>query len=561
MGKEQGVAMRGAMDQTGTKFIFVTGGVTSSVGKGSTAASLGRLLKRRGLKVGMQKFDAYYNINTGLMSPLQHGEVYVTADGGECDLDIGSYERFIDVDLNRDSDITSGKIYKAVIDKERRGDYNGGTVQVIPHVTDEIKKALYRCARSTGAEVLLTEIGGTVGDIETQPFLEACRQMRQEVGMANSMFIHVALVPYLVAAGELKTKPTQHSVRQLRSFGIQPDCIICRSEYALDEAMKSKIGLFCNVSAKQVISDIDIDPIYELPAQLQREGLDNLVLERLGLAAPPAAEDDWHALLESYQAAQRSVRVALVGKYVDLHDAYLSVTEALTHAGIAEGCRMDIDWVYSGDITCAEDAERLLGQADAIVAPGGFGERGMEGLVRTAHYAREHKVPFLGIGLGMQMALVDFARCVCGLEDADSTEANPRTPHPVLALMEDYKDDGTMRLGNDRIVLAEGSRIRALYGQEHITERHRNRYEINPAYEPALAEGGLWIAGRSKLLKLGASIELPASVHPFFLGAAYHAEFSTRLERPHPLFVGLIQAAKQQQSAPADPARLEKMET
>ena len=536
------MGIRNAGDYEGTKFIFVTGGVTSSVGKGGTAASLGRLLKLRGIRVGMQKFDAYYNINTGLMSPLQHGEVYVTADGGECDLDIGSYERFIDVDLHRGSDITSGKIYQAVIEKERQGDYNGGTVQVIPHVTDEIKKALYRCARSNEAEVLITEIGGTVGDIETQPFLEACRQMRQEVGAANCMFIHVALVPYLVAAGEMKTKPTQHSVRQLRGFGIQPDCIVCRGEYPVDEGLKAKIALFCNVSPSSVISNVDVDPIYELPEFLRNEGMDDLVLKRLGMDAPLPVEDSWHELLVRYREAERRVRIALVGKYVDLHDAYLSVTEALTHAGIARGCRVDIDWVYSGDINNEEDARALLGTADGIVAPGGFGERGMEGLIRTAHFAREQKIPFLGLGLGMQMALVDFARSVCRM-DADSTEANPRTANPVVAMMEEYKEDGSMRLGNDRILLTPRSRLHALYGVDEIVERHRNRYEINPAYESALSEAGLVFGGRSAALKLAAAIELPATMHPYFVGTVYHAEFSTRLERPHPLFIGLCDAA------------------
>lgn len=527
-----------------TKFVFVTGGVTSSIGKGSTASSLGHLLKLRGLRVAMQKFDAYFNINTGLMSPLQHGEVYVTADGGECDLDIGAYERFIDVNLGRDSDITSGRIYKAIIDRERSGDYNGGTVQVIPHVTDEIKKALYRCARSTEADILITEIGGTVGDIETLPFLEACRQMRQEVGADNCMYIHVTLVPYLEAAGELKTKPTQNSVKQLRSIGIQPDAVVCRSEYTIDKAMKEKIGLFCNLNASQVIGNYDVDPIYDLPRMLYEEGLDELTCKKFGLSTAPPMEDPWQQPLAEYKRSDKLLNVALVGKYVDLHDAYLSVFEALTHAGIEKCCRVEIKWVYSGEILSMEDAQRLLADVDAIVVPGGFGERGMEGMGRAARYARQEKIPFLGIGMGMQMAMVDYARDCCGLEEADSTEANPATSQPLVSMMAESKPDGTMRLGAQEVIFQPGSRVRALYGDaESVLERHRNRYELNPEYEEALEQNGMTIGARSKELGFAASIELSAASHPYFIGVLYHAEFSTRLERPHPLFRGLLEAA------------------
>lgn len=545
------MAMAGMEQCGGTRFVFVTGGVTSSVGKGSTAASLGRLLIRRGLKVGMQKFDAYFNINPGLMSPLQHGEVYVTADGGECDLDIGIYERFADVELTKNNDITSGQVYQAVIDKERQGDYNGGTVQVIPHVTDEIKKFLYRSARSSEADVVIVEIGGTVGDIEIQPFLEACRQMRQELGMKRSLFVHVALVPYLSAAGELKTKPTQHSVKNLRSFGIQPDCIVCRSEYPLDTSMREKIALFCNVQAEHVFDDVDMDPVYELPAAFAAQGFDEAVVKQLELPAHEATTDPWLPLLEGYRSAEEKLRVALVGKYVDLQDAYLSVTEALTHAGIAARCRVEIDWVYSGDITSTESAATLLGSADAIVAPGGFGERGMEGVVHCAHYARQEGIPFLGIGMGMQMALIDFARTACDLENAESTEANPLTPHPVIALMEDCKEDSTMRLGAEEITIDAGSFLAQLYGTTEISERHRNRYEINPAYEAIFAQNGLQVTARSTTSGLGEAFELRRDMHPFFIGVLYHAEFRTCLEKPHPLFRGLLEAGRSYQTQKA----------
>jgi len=530
-----------------TKFIFVTGGVVSSLGKGITASSLGRLLKSRGLKVSMQKFDPYINLNPGMMSPLQHGEVFVTDDGGECDLDLGHYERFIDENLTVDSDITSGQIYQSVINKERQGDYHGGTVQVIPHITNEIKRSIFRVARTTGCDVVITEVGGTVGDIESQPFLEAIRQIKWEVGMENCLFIHVTLVPYLGKAQELKTKPTQHSVKELRSIGIQPDIIVCRCELegALTQSLRDKIGLFCNVEGASVIPNYDAETLYDVPLMMHKEGLDELVCKKLCLDLPAADLEEWNDLVYRFKHLERRVRIALVGKYVDLHDAYISVYEALVHAGITHSTEVDIDWVYSGDLTDLASAEKALSGADGILVPGGFGERGMEGMVFAAQYAREHNVPYFGLGLGLQMAVVEFARNVCGL-DADTTERTPNTPHPVIDLMEEYKSadpraDGTMRLGGYACELAEGSIARAAYQSASVIERHRNRYEINPRYVPSLEEKGLVVTGVCPTNRLPEMVELNG--HRWFVGISAHAEFTSRPNRPHPLFVAFLGAA------------------
>lgn len=533
----------------GVKFIFVTGGVTSSLGKGITAASLGRLLKSRGLKVAMQKFDPYININPGMMSPLQHGEVFVTDDGGECDLDLGHYERFIDENLNVDCDITSGQIYLSVINKERNGDYSGGTVQVIPHITNEIKKTVYRVAKTSGADVVITEIGGTVGDIESQPFLEAARQIRWEMG-ASCMFIHVTLVPYLSAAKELKTKPTQHSVKVLRSLGIAPDIIVCRCELPLSKSLRDKIGLFCNLDGAYVIANYDAENLYDVPLMLHEEGLDELVCQKLHLETPPIDLAPWRDLAYKLKNLTKKVKIALVGKYVDLHDAYLSVTEALTHAGLVHDTEVEIEWIASGDIDSLQDAERLMRGCGGLIVPGGFGERGMSGMILAIQYARQNGIPFFGIGLGMQLSVVEFARNVMNL-DADTTERNVQTPHPIIDLMADHKalnlrKDDTMRLGTASCSLSSRTRARAVYEADSISERHRHRYELNPEYVEPLEEAGLVMAGINPALDLVEIVELPASAHPWFVGTQFHAEFTSRPNRPHPLFVSFIEAALHQ---------------
>ena len=527
------------------KFIFVTGGVTSSLGKGITAASLGRLLKNRGLKVAMQKFDPYINVNPGMMSPLQHGEVFVTADGGECDLDVGHYERFIDETLTVDSDVTSGQVYLSVINKERKGDYNGGTVQVIPHITNEIKRAAYRVAQKSDADVVIVEIGGTVGDIESQPFLEAARQMRWDLGPKNCLYIHVALVPYLVAAGELKTKPTQHSVKVLRAQGIQPDIVVCRCEVALGRAPREKIALFCNLEPSHVIPNYDVDSLYEVPKMMQEEGLDELVCQQMDLALPRADLTQWNEVADRHKNPQKRVRIALVGKYVDLHDAYLSVVEALAHAGIAHCAAVDIDWVYADKLTSYEGTKERLKDAQGILVPCGFGERGMQGMMWAAQYARESKKPFFGIGLGMQMAVVEFARHVCNMEEADTTEQNPSTPHPVIDLLSDYKEmhlssGDTMRLGAAPCLLGENTLSLQHYGAESINERHRHRYELNPEYMEVLQESGMVMAGVNPALNLVEIIELKPTEHPWFVGTQFQPEFTSRPNRPHPLFASFV---------------------
>ena len=518
------------------KYIFVTGGVVSGIGKGITAASLGRLLKNRGLRVTIQKFDPYINIDPGTMSPYQHGEVYVTDDGAETDLDLGHYERFIDENLTKNSNFTTGKIYNSVISKERRGAYLGRTVQVIPHITNEIKEDIFKVANEGNTDVVITEIGGTVGDIESQPFLEAIRQVSGDVGKANSMYIHVTLVPYLTSSGEQKSKPTQHSVKELLSIGIQPDIIVCRSEVPLERDLKAKIGLFCNVSTDCVIENLNADTIYDVPIMLEKQSLSDKVCERLGIDAPPPDLEEWKALVNRVKSLTKKVKIALVGKYVALHDAYLSVAESLRHAGFDCGAEVDIDWIDAEEVT-PDTAEDLLKGADGILVPGGFGQRGIEGKIEAIRYARENKVPFFGICLGMQLAVVEFARNVAGLEGAHSSELDPDTPYPVIDIMPEQKDisdkGGTMRLGAYPCVLKEDTFSKAAYNTDNISERHRHRFEMNNAYRDKLADAGLVIAGTSPNNKLVEIVELKD--HPWFVGVQFHPEFKTSPPSPHPL--------------------------
>lgn len=527
-----------------TKYIFITGGVVSSLGKGITAASLGCLLKNRGLKVSIQKFDPYINVDPGTMSPYQHGEVFVTEDGAETDLDLGHYERFIDVNLTQNSSITTGKIYWSVITKERRGDYLGGTVQVIPHITNEIKSRIQRVAKEGNFDVVISEIGGTVGDIEGLPFLEAIRQLKHDLGRDNVLYIHVTLVPYLGMAGELKTKPTQHSVKELRSIGIQPDIIVCRTEKPLTGDIKEKIALFCNVEPEAVVQNIDADTIYDVPLLLEKEGLDDLVVDMLRLDCGELDMSEWEQLVYKVRNPKHKVRIALVGKYVELHDAYLSVAEALCHGSIANEAKLDIKWVHSAHVT-EENVEEYLKDADGILIPGGFGDRGIDGKISAIKYAREKGVPLLGICLGMQLSVVEFARNVLGLEDAHSSELNPRTAHPVIDLMPEQKDiedlGGTMRLGLYPCRIARGTKAFEAYGEEIIYERHRHRYEFNNEYREALSQNGLIISGLSPDERLVEMIELKD--HPWFVGCQFHPEFKSRPNRPHPLFRDLIKAA------------------
>ncbi|TYP52490.1 CTP synthase [Thermosediminibacter litoriperuensis] len=532
----------------GTKFIFITGGVVSSLGKGITAASLGRLLKSRGLSVFMQKFDPYINVDPGTMSPYQHGEVFVTEDGAETDLDLGHYERFIDVNLTRDSNVTTGQIYWSVITKERRGDYLGATVQVIPHITNEIKERITRIARKSSPDVVITEIGGTVGDIESLPFLEAIRQIRTDLGKDNVLYIHVTLVPYLSRAGELKTKPTQHSVKELRSIGIQPDIIVCRSEKRLSEELKEKIALFCSVEPEAVVQNYDADSIYEVPLILKKEGLDEVVARKLGLDGRKADLTEWEAMVERAKNPSKRVSIALVGKYVELHDAYLSVAEALYHGGIANDSRVDIKWVHSEDLEDdGIDLEEVFSGVDGVLIPGGFGDRGIEGKIKTIRYAREKKIPLFGICLGMQCSVIEFARNVCGLEGAHSTEFDPNTPHPVIDLLPEQKGieakGGTMRLGHYPCRITPGTKTMEAYGEEMIEERHRHRYEFNNDYKDVLTKAGMVISGLSPDGRLVEIIELKD--HPWFVGTQFHPEFKSRPNRPHPLFRDFIKAALQ----------------
>ncbi len=527
-----------------TKYIFVTGGVVSSLGKGITAASVGRILRARGLRVVNQKLDPYINVDPGTMNPFQHGEVFVTDDGGETDLDLGHYERFTGTNLLRDSNVTTGSIYSAVIQKERRGDYLGDTVQVIPHITNEIKSRIRRLGERTEVDVVITEIGGTVGDIEILPFLEAVRQLRNEVGHENAVFIHVTLIPYLDPSGELKTKPTQHSVAELRSRGIAPQAIVVRSDRPVDDAERRKISLFCDVPSHAVINAPDADNIYGVVLGLHEGGLDQVVCEWLQLETEPPDLDPWRALVERMDGATEEVTIALVGKYVNLPDAYLSVVEALRHGALGNGVKLDLRWIASDDLEGMLGAPQLEG-VDGIVVPGGFGVRGIEGKIQAVRFARETGIPFLGLCLGLQCAVIEFARSKLGLSDANSAEFDPTSTHPVIDLMDSQQGveemGGTMRLGLYAARLVEGSHARRLYGEELIYERHRHRYEVNNRYRKDLEEAGMLLAGLSPDEQLVEIIELPD--HPFFVGSQFHPEFKSRPDDPHPLFHGFIEAA------------------
>ncbi len=526
------------------KYVFVTGGVVSGLGKGITAASLGRLLKARGFRVTMQKFDPYFNIDPGTMNPIQHGEVFVTDDGTETDLDLGHYERFIDESLDRHANVTSGKVYWSVLNKERRGDYGGGTVQVIPHITGEIKSRFYGSSDPGNDTIAIIEVGGTVGDIESQPFLEAIRQFQWETGRENAIMIHVTLVPYLKASGELKTKPTQMSVKRLQEIGIQPDILVCRTEHPLTASVRDKIALFCNVPSSRVLENPDVEYLYEVPLVMENEHLADNVLDCLHLERVEPDLADWKGLVNALRYPGKSVNIALVGKYTQLHDSYLSVVEALRHGGIANHCRVELKWIESEDLT-EETEEAFLSDTNGIIVPGGFGDRGIEGILHAARYARRHNVPYLGICLGMQTAIIDFARDVLGYSDASSTEFDPSTAHPVIDLMPEQKDvtdlGGTMRLGAWPCVLREGSRAYSLYGTKEISERHRHRYEVNNEYRNALEKAGLVLSGLSPDGRIVEMIELKN--HPFFLGTQAHPEFKSRPNRAHPLFAGFIRAA------------------
>ena len=527
-----------------TKYVFVTGGVVSALGKGIVAASLGRLLKARGLRVQAQKFDPYLNVDPGTMSPFQHGEVFVTEDGAETDLDIGHYERFIDENMSRNASHSAGSIWEAVLRKERKGEFLGATVQVIPHITNEIKARIKRVSRATPADVVISEIGGTVGDIESLPFLEAIRQFRREVGAENVLYLHCTLVPYIEAAGELKTKPTQHSVNELRRIGIHPDVIVCRSHEELDEGIKDKIALFADVDVRSVVACPDVADVYLVPKVLQEEGLDELVCEQLGLHTPPAELGEWQTLIDRIDARSGEVTIALVGKYVKLHDAYLSVHEALKHAGVHQGCAVRVRWLDAEDMSYEEAAD-LLENVDGVLVPGGFGSRGWEGKILACQVAREREIPYLGICLGMHVAVSEFARNVCGLDGANSTEMDPETPHPVIDLLPEQKEiedlGGTMRLGAQAVELEEGTRTYAVYDESVIHERHRHRYEVNNHFRPQLVEAGLVVSGTFQGGRLVEVIELPE--HPWFVASQFHPEFKSRPTRPAPLFRGFVGAA------------------
>ena len=531
-----------------TKYIFVTGGVVSALGKGITAASLGRLLKSRGLNVSIQKFDPYINVDPGTMSPYQHGEVFVTRDGAETDLDLGHYERFIDEDLTSNNNVTTGQIYGSVIAKERRGDYLGATVQVIPHITDEIKERITRVGKETDADVVITEIGGTVGDIESQPFMEAIRQLKGDLGKQNVFYLHCTLVPYIKTAGELKTKPTQHSLKELRGIGIQPDSLICRSDRELTKEVKDKISLFGDIEKRGVIQVIDADHIYEVPLMLEREGLAEIVIEKLELESRVKSPnlDEWKNMVSSMKKLTEEVTIAIVGKYVELPDAYISISESLSHAGVANKRNVNIKYIYSEDLEGNKEIDGYFNDVDGILVPGGFGQRGIEGKVNAIRYARENKFPFFGICLGMQCAVIEYGRNVLNFDDANSSEFDPETSHPVIDLMPEQKDiedmGGTMRLGIYPCKLEEGSESKKLYSDEIVYERHRHRYELNNQYRNELKAAGMTMAGISPDEKLVEIVEIKD--HPWFVGTQFHPEFKSRPNRPHPLFVGFIKAAK-----------------
>ena len=527
-----------------TKFVFVTGGVVSSIGKGIVAASLGRLLKSRNYSVSILKLDPYINVDPGTMSPYQHGEVFVTKDGAETDLDLGHYERFTDTSMSRLNSVTTGSIYQAVINKERRGDYNGGTVQVIPHITNEIKERIERVARDTNPDVVITEIGGTVGDIESLPFLEAIRQFRKEVGRRNVVYLHVALVPWISTAGEMKTKPTQHSVKELRSIGIQPDILVCRSIEPLPQGIKEKLSEFCDVPVECVINAPDASSIYEVPLLMEREGLASQIIDLLQLEQRTPDLTQWQNLVDRMQTSTQEVKIALVGKYTQLGDAYLSVVEALRHGAIANGAKLEVVWVNSEDLEC-HGAAKYLADVQGVVVPGGFGIRGVEGKIAAIEYAREHQLPFLGLCLGMQAATIEWARNVAKLDRANSSEFDPETPNPIIDLLPEQKDvvdlGGTMRLGLYACRLEENTLAHQLYQQTAIYERHRHRYEFNNAYRNLLLNSGYKISGTSPDTRLVEIIELPN--HPFFIATQFHPEFQSTPSLPHPLFKGLMSAA------------------
>ncbi|HEV7807116.1 MAG TPA: CTP synthase [Solirubrobacteraceae bacterium] len=528
-----------------TRFIFITGGVVSSLGKGIAAASIGRLLVARGLSVGLQKFDPYINVDPGTMSPYQHGEVFVTEDGAETDLDLGHYERYTDSNTSRASNVTAGGIYNSVIRRERRGDYLGGTVQVVPHITDEIKQRVQLLAQTQDVDVVITEIGGTVGDIESLPFLEAIRQFPVDVGRRHCMFIHLTLVPYIGHAGELKTKPTQHSVNELRRIGIQPDMLLARSESELGSDIRKKIALFASLPVEAVVSAKDVDNIYKVPLWFESEGVDDLICEHFGFDVPPPDLAEWVEITRRASQTTESVRIALVGKYVALQDAYLSVSEALRHSGFHHDCGIDIDWVDSESLESDAVARQRLAGADGILIPGGFGGRGIEGKIRAAMVAREQRIPYLGVCLGMQIAVMEFARHIAGMDGANSTEFDPETPHPVIDLLPEQKEvtdlGGTMRLGADPVKIHPDTRARELYGEAVIYERHRHRYEVNLFLRKRLEAAGLIVSGTSPDERLVEMIELDG--HPFFVASQFHPEFKSRPERPAPLFRDFVGAA------------------
>ena len=530
-----------------TKYIFVTGGVVSALGKGITAASLGRLLKSRGLNVSIQKFDPYINVDPGTMSPYQHGEVFVTRDGAETDLDLGHYERFINEDLTSNNNVTTGQIYGSVIAKERRGDYLGATVQVIPHITDEIKERITRVGKETDADVVITEIGGTVGDIESQPFMEAIRQLKGDLGKENVFYLHCTLVPYVKTAGELKTKPTQHSLKELRGIGIQPDSLICRSDRELTKEVKDKISLFGDIEKKAVIQVVDADHIYEVPLMIEREGLADIVIQKMQLdeAVKSPDLDQWKNMVKSMKELSKKTTIAIVGKYVELPDAYISISEALSHAGVKNDSEVNIKYIYSEDLEKEESLDSYFQDVDGILVPGGFGQRGIEGKVNAIQYARENKIPYLGICLGMQCAVIEYSRNELGLEGANSAEFDPETPHPVIDLMPEQKDiedmGGTMRLGIYPCRLSNTTKSKSLYKEEIIYERHRHRYELNNEYRNELKNNGMLMAGVSPDEKLVEIVEIKD--HPWFVATQFHPEFKSRPNRPHPLFVGFVEAA------------------
>lgn len=531
------------------KYVFVTGGVVSGLGKGITAASLGRLLKMRGYSVTMQKFDPYINMDPGTMNPIQHGEVFVTDDGAETDLDLGHYERFIDESLTKQSNVTTGKVYWSVLSKERRGDFGGGTVQVIPHITNEIKSRFYRNDGCEDTQIAIIEVGGTVGDIESQPFLESIRQFQHDIGRENAILVHVTLIPYLKASGEMKTKPTQASVKELQGMGIQPDIIVCRTEHDLEEGLRDKIALFCNVPKKNVIQNLDVETLYEAPLAMEKEHLADIACECLKLDCPEPDITEWQNMVDTLKNLENDVTIALVGKYTALHDAYISVVEALKHGALAHKSNVNIKWIDSEEINDDNVAE-ALSDVSGVIVPGGFGSRGIEGMISSIRYARENNIPFLGLCLGMQLSIVEYARHIVGFTDAHSVELDPSTNHPVINLMEDQNGvediGGTLRLGAYPCVLTEGSKARELYGKETISERHRHRYEVNNYYRDDLTKAGMLLSGLSPDGRIVEMVEVPD--HPWFVATQAHPEFKSRPNHPHPLFKGFLGAALEYQS-------------